>query len=285
MEGSSCPDGESKSPSAPACSKRPDKALYVPKRSEGAVGDQRTNTCPREKPQPPGDKKSRPRPRYTDKARKYNSKNKKEKGSVDKAKAGEGAVLNGEDKEKEEGDGHGSQAQKDGESAETTEANTSTEKTSTCHVAEETVKVAEEEEEEEEGDNWDSLFTDDGDCLDPHLLEEISQKAGHKKTTIQEPQFNYYDWLAEDEEVELREDELAHIVEIYDFPLEFKTEDLLRAFSAYQQKGFDIKWIDDTHALGLFSSPIAGQSPSTGCSENQTPHAESSTSLQIFFSH
>ncbi len=27
----------------------------------------------------------------------------------------------------------------------------------------------------------------------------------------------------------------------------------------FRQRGFDIKWLDDTRVLGLFSSPIAGQ--------------------------
>lgn len=117
----------------------------------------------------------------------------------------------------------------------------------------------------------------------------------------------------DDEDIDLTEDEVAHIVEIYDFPAEFKTEDLLKLFQAYQyvefnvlqyfinrfqvscqlqnsdfwhgkvpvlstfrlvvsfsflllcyfyvfrQRGFDIKWIDDKHALGLFSSPVAGK--------------------------
>ncbi|XP_051560303.1 coiled-coil domain-containing protein R3HCC1L-like, partial [Myxocyprinus asiaticus] len=72
--------------------------------------------------------------------------------------------------------------------------------------------------------------------------------------------FDYYNWSPqEEEEVELRDDELSHIVEIYDFPSEFKTEDLIRSFSSFQQKGFDIKWIDDSHTLGLFSSPIAAR--------------------------
>lgn len=25
-----------------------------------------------------------------------------------------------------------------------------------------------------------------------------------------------------------------------------------------RKKGFDIKWVDDTHALGIFSSPVTG---------------------------
>nr|XP_006630620.1 PREDICTED: coiled-coil domain-containing protein R3HCC1L [Lepisosteus oculatus] len=111
---------------------------------------------------------------------------------------------------------------------------------------------------EQEEDSWDVLFNDDGDCLDPHLLEEISQKQGKVKKSIQEPQFNYYSGPVEPQ-LDLSEDELSHIVEIYDFPAEFKTEDLLRSFHSYQQKGFDIQWVDDTHALGLFSSPIAAK--------------------------
>lgn len=27
----------------------------------------------------------------------------------------------------------------------------------------------------------------------------------------------------------------------------------------FRSKGFDIKWVDDTHALGVFSSVIAGK--------------------------
>ncbi|XP_010218003.1 PREDICTED: coiled-coil domain-containing protein R3HCC1L, partial [Tinamus guttatus] len=52
---------------------------------------------------------------------------------------------------------------------------------------------------------------------------------------------------------------MPHVIEIYDFPPDFRTEDLLRVFCSYQKKGFDIKWVDDTHALGIFSSPITGR--------------------------
>ncbi|XP_030058767.1 coiled-coil domain-containing protein R3HCC1L isoform X2 [Microcaecilia unicolor] len=105
-------------------------------------------------------------------------------------------------------------------------------------------------------ESWDSLFNDDGDCLDPHLLNELTDRRKTKKN-FQEPQFNYYNY--EPAELDLSDSFLPHVIEIYDFPPEFKTEDLLRAFSSYQKKGFDIKWVDDTHALGLFSSHIAAQ--------------------------
>uniref|UniRef100_A0A3Q3C0J0 R3H domain and coiled-coil containing 1-like n=1 Tax=Haplochromis burtoni TaxID=8153 RepID=A0A3Q3C0J0_HAPBU len=90
----------------------------------------------------------------------------------------------------------------------------------------------------------------------------MALKEGKKKESIQEPRFDYYNMDRasydddDDDDVDLTEDELSHIVEIYDFPTEFKTEDLLKLFQCYK-RGFDIKWIDDTHALGLFSSPIA----------------------------
>ncbi|XP_061857465.1 coiled-coil domain-containing protein R3HCC1L [Colius striatus] len=105
-------------------------------------------------------------------------------------------------------------------------------------------------------ESWDALFNDDGDCLDPRLLEELS--GGEKcQESQQSPRFNYYG--AEPAALDLSDDELPHVIEIYDFPSDFRTEDLLRVFCSYQKKGFDIKWVDDTHALGIFSSPITAR--------------------------
>uniref|UniRef100_A0A8C3LDY3 R3H domain and coiled-coil containing 1 like n=1 Tax=Chrysolophus pictus TaxID=9089 RepID=A0A8C3LDY3_CHRPC len=102
-------------------------------------------------------------------------------------------------------------------------------------------------------ESWDALFNDDGDCLDPRLLEELSG-GPERRQSLQEPRFNYY--RAEPAVPDLSDAELPHVIEIYDFPPDFRTEDLLRIFCSYQKKGFDIKWVDDTHALGIFSSPI-----------------------------
>ncbi|XP_046717339.1 R3H and coiled-coil domain-containing protein 1 isoform X1 [Silurus meridionalis] len=55
----------------------------------------------------------------------------------------------------------------------------------------------------------------------------------------------------------IEQDEFAHIIEIYDFPSMFKTDDLLDAFSEYSEGGMKIKWVDNTHALGVFSSASA----------------------------
>uniref|UniRef100_A0A8C7ZDK5 R3H domain and coiled-coil containing 1-like n=1 Tax=Oryzias sinensis TaxID=183150 RepID=A0A8C7ZDK5_9TELE len=96
--------------------------------------------------------------------------------------------------------------------------------------------------------------------ISSHLPVQLAVKEGRKKKSIQDPQFDYYRMDREfEEDVELREDELSHIVEIYDFPADFKTEDLLKLFQCSQRGGFDIKWVDDTHALGLFSSPVAAR--------------------------
>ncbi|XP_045931919.1 R3H and coiled-coil domain-containing protein 1 [Micropterus dolomieu] len=52
-------------------------------------------------------------------------------------------------------------------------------------------------------------------------------------------------------------DDFRHVIEIYDFPAIFRTEDLLDAFTEYSDGGMKIKWIDNTHALGVFSSEPA----------------------------
>lgn len=105
-------------------------------------------------------------------------------------------------------------------------------------------------------ESWESMFNDDGDCVDPRLLQELSGNVKNRKS-IQEPRFDYYSHELPD--IDLSECEFPHVIEIYDFPQEFRTEDLLRIFCSYQKKGFDVKWVDDTHALGVFSSPITAR--------------------------
>ncbi|XP_042341346.1 coiled-coil domain-containing protein R3HCC1L [Plectropomus leopardus] len=224
--------------SPPSQSKKPSQALYVPKqRLHGS----------KDKTQTQGEVKPRPRPRYTDKARK-NAKNKKDKaGAADKGVPVEGEIQNGDSDVKEE-------------RLQDTDAQVNGVPDSASVEGDVASRLEETDAQEAEEESWDTLFNDDGDCLDPHLLEELAVKAGRKKESIQEPRFDYYKMdRDDDDDIDLTEDELAHIVEIYDFPVEFKTEDLLKLFQCYQQRGFDIKWIDDRHALGLFSSPIAAR--------------------------
>lgn len=219
----------------PSQSKKPSQPLYVPKQRLQASKD---------KAQTQGEGKPRPRPRYTDKARK-NAKNKK-----DKAGGGDGGEIQKNDPDVKEERLQGAEVVVNGQPD---SSNVETEGTSQQ-------EAASPQEEKGEEESWDTLFNDDGDCLDPHLLEELAVRDGKKKESIQEPRFDYYNMdRDDDEDIDLTDDEISHIVEIYDFPSEFKTEDLLKLFQCYQQRGFDIKWIDETHALGLFSSPIAAR--------------------------
>lgn len=79
--------------------------------------------------------------------------------------------------------------------------------------------------------------------------------------TVEKPQSDYHGYQSR---VELMmsgsgDDEFSHVVEIYNFPSEFKTNDLCAVFSPYMKGGFEIKWVDDTHALGVFSSSLVGK--------------------------
>jgi len=227
------------SPTPSSQSKKPSQALYVPKQRPQASKD---------KAQTQGEVKPRPRPRYTDKARK-NAKNKKDKAGAEGKTAPVGEQDGGE---VPSGD---TNTEVKEERLQDTEVETNGQAEGTSWL-----EAASSPEEKGEEESWDTLFNDDGDCVDPHLLEELALKDGRKKKSVQEPRFDYYNMDQDsDEDIDLTEDELSHIVEIYDFPAEFKTEDLLKLFQCYQQRGFDIQWIDDKHALGLFSSAIAAR--------------------------
>ncbi|XP_061686516.1 coiled-coil domain-containing protein R3HCC1L [Syngnathoides biaculeatus] len=221
--------------------KKPNQALYVPKK--------RLNTS-KDNPHIEGAVKPRPRPRYTDKARK-NAKNKKDKTVAAGAELVTGGVdgaemQNGNDPADSVGEVErlqGPELKTNGQldAADVRDADKSR------HV------------EKAQEDSWDTLFNDDGDCLIQRQLEELSLSEGQKKKSIQDARFDYYNMEQFDDDVDQSEEDLSHVIEIYDIPPEFKTEDLFKLFQGYQQRGFDIKWIDDTHALGLFASPNAAR--------------------------
>ncbi|KAJ8001546.1 hypothetical protein DPEC_G00170610 [Dallia pectoralis] len=259
MEGEQ-PQGNSAQTQTPVShNKKPDKPLFQPKKKQDG---------PKDKGQNAGDGKPKPRPRYTDKARK-NAKNKKDKGV--KTGVEESGVVNGVPKPDEcvEGGGEEEKPQSDGQAVtanqgkdEVVDARLKDGSDSENRAGSGQGTEAGPGEEDEEEESWDALFDDEGECLDPHVLEELAIKEGRKKRPVQEARFDYYSMDRdgqEDGDTELREDELSHIVEIYDFPTEFKTEDLVKSFQTYQARGFDIQWIDDTHVLGLFNSPIAAR--------------------------
>lgn len=74
-------------------------------------------------------------------------------------------------------------------------------------------------------------------CLDvtvTFMLFPPPQLSGNMKNrkSIQEPRFDYYN--NEFPDIDLSDCEFPHVLEIYDFPQEFRTEDLLRVFCSYQ---------------------------------------------------
>lgn len=128
----------------------------------------------------------------------------------------------------------------------------------------ETIKIDQSEErnlsagDQSDEDSWDTMFDDNGDCLDPSAMEELTKTVG--KVKIQKSKkINYLDYQPKDKSAELDYTEYGHIIEIYGFPAEFVTRDLIMAFQTFMSRGFDLKWVDDTHALGIFSSAIAAQ--------------------------
>lgn len=106
------------------------------------------------------------------------------------------------------------------------------------------VKKAESTDEE---DDWDSLYADDGACLDPKIVEELTSAVGNVRIL---PAASTAQSETEDA------GEFSHVLEISNFPVEFKTQDLMMMFLAYKEK--EIKWVDDTHAIIIFSSAKIG---------------------------
>ncbi|XP_050976822.1 R3H and coiled-coil domain-containing protein 1 [Labeo rohita] len=89
--------------------------------------------------------------------------------------------------------------------------------------------------------------------VDESLLSEIKAKLKHRDITI----LNTCSDFPAFANIWLDPQEFGHVIEIYDFPAMFKTDDLLDAFADYSEGGMKIKWVDNTHALGVFSSQSA----------------------------
>ncbi|XP_030168250.1 R3H and coiled-coil domain-containing protein 1 [Lynx canadensis] len=104
--------------------------------------------------------------------------------------------------------------------------------------------LAEEEEAELEELGLGSYSEDDYS----ELLQEITDNLTEKEIQVEKIHVDTSSFM---EELPGEKD-FAHVVEIYDFEPTLKTEDLLAAFSEFQEKGLKIQWVDDTHALGVF---------------------------------
>uniref|UniRef100_A0A3B4D200 R3H domain and coiled-coil containing 1 n=1 Tax=Pygocentrus nattereri TaxID=42514 RepID=A0A3B4D200_PYGNA len=85
------------------------------------------------------------------------------------------------------------------------------------------------------------------------LFAKITAHLKEGEVVIENAQNDYSSF----ENAWINQEEFAHVIEIYDFPAIFKTDDLLDAFADYSEGGMKIKWVDNTHALGVFSSASA----------------------------
>ncbi|NXV85683.1 R3HC1 protein, partial [Calonectris borealis] len=87
------------------------------------------------------------------------------------------------------------------------------------------------------------------DCS-AELFAEIVGYLTVKDISIEKISFDYSSYG----DAQLSEGDFGHVTEIYDFSPSLKTEHLLEVFSDFHESGFKIQWVDDTHALGIFSS-------------------------------
>ncbi|XP_009982907.1 PREDICTED: R3H and coiled-coil domain-containing protein 1, partial [Tauraco erythrolophus] len=87
------------------------------------------------------------------------------------------------------------------------------------------------------------------DCA-AELFAEIVGYLTVKDISIEKISFDYSSYG----DAQLSEGDFGHVTEIYDFSPSLKTEHLLEVFSDFHESGFKIQWVDDTHALGIFSS-------------------------------
>lgn len=99
--------------------------------------------------------------------------------------------------------------------------------------------------------DWEELYNEDGEFLDKNLFDELMNAIG--KVSVQKATQDYRPFQT----VEERSSDGECIIEIHDFDHNVKTEDLLCIFAPYRGNGeFQIVWVDDTHALAVFSSPL-----------------------------
>jgi len=103
-----------------------------------------------------------------------------------------------------------------------------------------------------EEDSWEKLYNDTGDLLRPDALEELTLAVG--SVQIIHPHAEAYNFV----EADSHDEDLTHVIEVYEFPASLKTEDLFIALTrAGSTPDFSLKWVDDTHALAIYNNPYA----------------------------
>ncbi|CAF0757938.1 unnamed protein product [Rotaria sp. Silwood1] len=101
----------------------------------------------------------------------------------------------------------------------------------------------------EEEEEWEKILDSNENPQYNDLVEEIQTKF-KENVQIKKPTNDYSQWSIDD--IQIKEADLAHVVEVSNFPSTFRTEDLSNAFKTLTRSTFDIKWVDETHALIVF---------------------------------
>jgi hypothetical protein len=82
--------------------------------------------------------------------------------------------------------------------------------------------------------SWDSLFDENGDCIRPEFVEKVNSALSLKNSDIklEKTKINYMNFQYNDPEID--NSEFAHVLEVYDFPIELKTQDIMASLSVFK---------------------------------------------------
>lgn len=84
--------------------------------------------------------------------------------------------------------------------------------------------------------SWDDIYDDDGDCVKPQLVEKLYDPNEHKnETNLKVKDKGSIDIIELDVYEPSEEDsKLSHVLEIYDFPSDLRTQDLVTSLSVFK---------------------------------------------------
>ncbi|CAI9620593.1 unnamed protein product [Staurois parvus] len=92
---------------------------------------------------------------------------------------------------------------------------------------------------------------DDQQKMLEQIMTEIIAHVSEKNVHIQPLLADFSEFA----EIQVDHGRFGHIIEVYGFSSTLGTEDLMEPFQKYRDSGFHLQWVDQSHALGIFSSP------------------------------
>ncbi|KAL5235609.1 hypothetical protein ACI65C_003019 [Semiaphis heraclei] len=106
--------------------------------------------------------------------------------------------------------------------------------------------------------SWEDMYDKEDDYIHPLLMKELVTTIGKVQVQCAKEDYRSYQTIEE------RSGDGECVIEVYGFPSDLKTIDLMNQFAAFRKKHFEIIWVDDTHALAVFESPhLADQALNT----------------------